>query len=538
VTNPAQRTAAPMGPAEQTIGDLLREAAASAPDVAAVVDGVAEPSARTRWTYTELLDRAERLARGLLDRLAPGERLAVALPTAPESLLCTYAAALAGLVLVPVNPLLRPSELSHVLGQSGAAALVLVRDHRGYDLAGAVEQVRAELPALRQEIDVEELGDLARGGDGERPLPAVQPGDVAFIVYTSGTTGAPKGACLPHGGMVHVTAAGARRFAITRGDVYVNPLPLFHVGGQGVAFEILHGRATNVLVRAFDPALVLDLIEEERATLTVAVPTMLGALLDDPHVSTRDLASLRAVSSGGAIVPAEMVRRTRALLGASVTVAFGQTECCGFASQTHLHDPPEIVEATIGAPLDGVDVRVVDPGTGAVVDTGVEGELELRGPNVMIGYHDRPDATADAFHDGWLRTGDLVTLDDAGYLRITGRLKDMIVTGGVNVYAAEIEAAIAAEPGVAEAAVFGVADPHWGERVVAAVRFEDPPVDPDAALRTVATGLADRLAPFKRPKQWMAVDAMPVTPYGKVQKHRLRERLGAPAPPAGGADGR
>lgn len=534
---PALRIAAPCEPADRTIGDLLRAAVAAGPEVVAVVDGVADPAARTRWTYAELLARAEALARALLGRLTPGERLAVALPTVPESLLCTYAAALAGLVLVPVNPLLRPAELAHVLGQSGAAAIVSVAEHRGYDLAGAIARVRPDLPALREHVLAEDLAALLGSADPRAPLPAVSAGDVALIVYTSGTTGAPKGACLPHGGMVHVTGAGARRFGITPGDVYVNPLPLFHVGGQGVAFEIAHGCATNVLVRTFEPALVLDLLESERATLTVAVPTMLGDLLDHPDLATRDLASLRAVSSGGAIVPAEMVRRTRDRLGASVTVAFGQTECCGFASQTFLDDTPETVEVTIGAPLDGIDVRVVDPATGAVVDTGVEGELELRGPNVMVGYHDRPEATADAIHDGWLRTGDLVTLDDAGYLRITGRLKDMIVTGGVNVYAAEVEAAITVAPGVAEAAVFGVPDQHWGERVVAAVRFDPLPDDPDAALDAVAADLVDRLAPFKRPKQWIAVDAMPVTPYGKVQKFLLRERLGGAPPPAGAADG-
>ena len=170
-------------------------------------------------------------------------------------------------------------------------------------------------------------------------------------------------------------------------------------------------------------------------------------------------------------------------------------------------------------------MRVVDPATGELVETGAEGELEVRGPNVMAGYHDRPDATADAFRDGWLRTGDLVTLDDAGYLRIRGRLKDMIISGGVNVYAAEVEAAIAASPAVAEAAVFGVPDERWGERVVAAVRFETPPPDEAAAIGALASDLAERLAPYKRPKQWMVVDAMPATPFGKVQKFVLRERF-------------
>lgn len=519
------RLAVPVEMPHQTIGGVLRQAAASAPGRVALIDGVADPAARMRWTYAHLLARAEALARGLVERFTPGERLAVALPTAPESLLCTYAAALGGLVLVPVNPLLRPAELAHVLGQSGAAGLVFVEQHRGHDLGAALGTIRDTLPALRESIPLAGLDALTRTADRARPLPPVAPGDVAQIVYTSGTTGAPKGARLTHGGMTCIARSAARRFGIVPGDVYVDPLPLFHVGGQGVALEIAHGLATYVLVRAFDPALVLDLIESERATLTIAVPTMLGALLADPRLAARDLSALRSVSSGGTVVPAELVRRVRDRLGASVTIVFGQTECSGFVSQTRLDDAPEIIETTLGTALDGVDVRVVDPASGEIVETGCEGELEVRGPNVMAGYHDQPDATADAFRDGWLRTGDLVTLDAAGYLRIAGRLKDMIISGGVNVYAAEVEAAIAAGPGVAEAAVFGVPDERWGERVVAAVRFTSPPTDEAAALDSLAADLAIRLAPYKRPKQWLVVDAMPVTPYGKVQKFLLRERL-------------
>ena len=537
---PALRLAPPVAVADDTIGTVLRRAAAETPDAVALVDGVADPARRTRWTYAELLRRSESLAHGFLTTLAPGDRLAVVLPTVPESLCCTYAAALAGLVVVPVNPALRPAELAHVLGQSGAAGVVCVDEHRGHDVGAALAEVRGSLPALRAVVGLEALDAWTAGSAPSGRLPDVSPDAVAQIVYTSGTTGAPKGAGLTHRGMTHAAGAGARRYGIRSDDRYVDPLPMFHVGGQGVAVAIAHCRATYVMVRAFAPGLVLDLVEDEQATLTVAVPTMLGALLAEQAASPRDLSSLRSVSSGGAVVPAAMVRRVRAEMDASVTIVFGQTECCGFVSQTFLDDAPEVIEDTLGTPLDGIDVRIVDPATGLVVDTGVEGELEVRGPNVMAGYHDRPDATADAFHDGWLRTGDLMTLDDAGYLRITGRLKDMIVTGGVNVYAAEVEAAVLAAPGVAEAAAFGVPDDHWGERVVAAVRFDPAPESPEAvdtALAALGDDLADRLAPYKRPKEWLVVDAMPVTPYGKVQKFRLRAQLGAPAPPAGAADG-
>jgi fatty-acyl-CoA synthase len=536
---PALRLAPPTEIADDTIGGLLRRAAATAPDVVALVDGVADPAARTRWTYAELLARAEGIAHGLLGRFTPGERLAVWAPTAPESLVLTYACALAGLVLVPVNPALRANELAHVLGQSGAAGIALVDEHRGHDMAATLAAARAGLPVLREAVALTAIDDLAStASTAHTPdaLPAVRGDDVAQIVYTSGTTGHPKGARLTHRGMTSAARFGARRFGMERGDVYVDPLPLFHVGGQVVAFEIAHQCATYVLVRAFEPALVLDLLESEHATLTVGVPTMLVAMLAEPGIASRDLSRLRSVSSGGAVVPAELVRRVRRELGASVTIVFGQTECCGFVAQTHLDDEPEVIEATLGTPIDGVDVRVVDPATGTVVETGAVGELEVRGDNVMAGYHDRPDATAEAMHDGWLRTGDLVTLDDAGYLRIVGRLKDMIVTGGVNVYAAEVEAAIAEHPSVADVAVFGVPDDRWGERVVAAVRFgPDPAVgDPVTAL---ADDLATRLAPYKLPKQWTVVETMPLTASGKVQKFLLREQLGMPPRPAGAAAG-
>jgi len=521
----ALRLAARIETAPETIGDVLRRAAASAPHAVALIDGVPDPAARRRWTYAQLLARAEALARGLAERLRPGERLAVALPTQPESLLCSYAAALAGLALVPVNPLLRPAELAHVLGQSRAAGLVFADEYRGYDLRGALDSVRGELGALRERIPLAGLDTLAQSADPRLPLPSVSPGDLAQIVYTSGTTGAPKGACLTHGGMTQVSRAAARRFGITKGDVHVVPLPLFHVGGQVTALELAQYSGTYALVRAFDAALVLELIESERAAFTVAVPTMLAALLAEARLARRDLSSLRTVSSGAAVVPAELVRRVRDELGAGVTIVFGQTECSGFVSQTYLDDAPEIIESTLGSPLDGVDVRVVDPATGEIVETGVRGELEVRGPNVMSGYHQCPEASADAFRDGWLRTGDLVTLDDAGHLRITGRLKDVIISGGVNVYAAEVEAAITAHPGIAQAAVFGVPDERWGERVVAAIRYSAPPADGPAALDALCADLAARLAPYKRPKQWVVVDTMPVTPYGKIQKFRLREQL-------------
>jgi fatty-acyl-CoA synthase len=509
---------------DTTIGDVLRVSATRAPDTVALVHGVADPAARRRWTYAQLHDWARTVATSLASDLAPRERVALWAPTSPEALAISYGAALAGLELVLVNPALRSAEVAHVLGRSGAAALVMVDEWRDLDLTDVLARVRDDLPELRTVRALDDVvGVNASAVGAAPPLPAVEPDDVALIVFTSGTTGAPKGARLTHRAMTNSARVGAARFGIRPGDVYVDPMPLYHVGGHFVALEIFGSAATYVMVDAFDAELVVDLLEQERATLTVAVPTMLVSLLELDGIQLRDLDALRAVSSGGAVVSADLVRRVRRDFGASVTVVFGQTECCGSTSQTRLDDAPELIEETIGVPADGVDVRVVDPETGSVTALDEIGELHVRGYHVMDGYHDDPEATARAIDaDGWLHTGDLVTLDAGGFLRIVGRLKDMIVTGGANVYAAEVETALESHSAVGQAAVLGLPDPHWGERVVAVLRpatgASIDPVEVEAFLR-------ERLAPYKVPKQWEVVDDLPVTAYGKVRKFELRETL-------------
>jgi fatty-acyl-CoA synthase len=451
-------------------------------------------------------------------------------PSVPESLVLTYAAALAGLVLVPVNPALRAAELSHVLGQSGAAGVFFVPEHRGADQSAVLAELRPELPKLREAVD---FGDWetfcsTRPRSGRWPPPAVRPGDVAQLVYTSGTTGSPKGALLTHRGMTNAARFGARRFGIRRGDVYVHTMPLFHVGGQVVAFQLCQSLATAVLVPSFEPGLVLDLVESERATLTCGVPTMLIAMIEHPDFGRRDLSSLRAISGGGAVVPEELVRRIEVALGVQFAIVFGQTEASGFISQTHLDDASQDKAATLGQPLAQVDARVVDPDTGSVVAVGRVGELEVRGPNVMAGYHDLPEETSAAFRPGgWLRTGDLVTMDDRGFLRMTGRLKDMIVSGGENIFPVEVEQVLAEHPGVGQVAVVGVPDARWGEAAVAVVR---PAVHPAPTPAELESFLRARLAAYKVPRRWVVVESdLPLTASGKVQKFVLRERLSAEA---------
>jgi fatty-acyl-CoA synthase len=513
---------------DTTVGGILRAAALRSGDTTALVAGTAEQP-RRRWTYTELLADAEGAARALADRFEQSERIAVVAPSIPESLVLTYGAALAGVVLVPVNPALRAGELRHVLGQSGAAGAFVVAEHRGVDVVGTLGTLRRELPALRHVVSFDDWDEFCTSlrpgspsGSGSSAR-EVAPDDVAQLVYTSGTTGTPKGAMLTHRGMTNAARFGAMRFGMRPGDVYVQTMPLFHVGGQVVSFQLCQYSATEVLVPAFEPGLVLELFEAERATLTCGGPTMLLALVDHPDFRGRDLSSLRAVSGGGAVVPAELVRRIEDALGVQFAVVFGQTEACGFISQTHLDDRDEDKGETLGRPLPGVAARVVDPVSGVPVARGRVGELEVRGPNVMAGYHELPEASADAVApDAWLRTGDLVTMDARGYLRMTGRLKEMIVSGGENIFPVEIENALAEHPAVGQVAVVGVPDDRWGEAAVAvvvpaAVASPDP-----AALEAF---LRDRLAAFKVPRRWVVVDELPRTASGKVQKHVVRDKL-------------
>jgi fatty-acyl-CoA synthase len=516
---------------DTTIGGILRAAGARTPECCALVEGRPDARTRRRWTYGQLLDDALTAASALAEQFVPGERVAAWAPSIPESLVLTYGAALAGLVLVPVNPALRAGEVAHVLGQSEAAGVFVVPRWRDNDLMATLDEIRGGLPALRAVVDFGAWEAFCRGaGGGRRALPDVAPDDVAQLIYTSGTTGTPKGARLTHRGMTNAARVAAKRFDVRAGDVYVHTMPLFHVGGQVVAFQLCQSSATAVLVTSFDPGLVLALVEEEHATLTCGVPTMLLALTEHPDFLTRDLSTLRAVSGGGAVVPTELVHRIERQLGVQFAVVFGQTETCGFISQTHLDDAAQDKGATLGRPLPGVEVRVVDPDTSAVVTCGEVGELEVRGANVMAGYHDLPEDSAAAIRlDGWLRTGDLVAMDERGFLTMVGRLKEMIVSGGENIFPAEIEAALCEHPAVAQAAVVGVPDRRWGEAAVAVVRARPGHAPSAAALERY---LRDRLAGYKVPRRWELVEELPLTATGKVQKFVLQDRLATSQEPS------
>jgi fatty-acyl-CoA synthase len=514
---------------DTTVGTVLRDAAQQFGGTEALVEGKPGPTAeRRRWTFDRLLAEAEQVAGALLERFNPGERVAVWAPNIPEWVLLELGAGLAGIVLVTVNPAYKPKELEYVLRQSGASGIFLVPEFRGNPMAASVEEIRTGLDELREVVPFPDWDDFLATCPGSPRLPTVQPGDPAQIQYTSGTTGFPKGALLHHRGLtnnarIFVALAGART-----GDVYVSPFPMFHVAGCVLGtMGALQAGVRHVPVLAFDPSLMLELIETERATIALGVPTVLIALLESPELASRDLSSLRVVASGGAPVPAQLVRRIEETLQVSFSIVYGTTESL-LVSQVRLDDALGDKTDTLGRPMPQTEVKITDPATGHVVPCGVIGELCVRSYCVMTGYFEMAEQTAAAIDpEGYYHTKDLASMDDRGYLRIEGRLSDMIIRGGENIYPREIEDLLFAHPKVAEAVVVGVASARWGEEVAAFIRVtpgEPPTIDELSAYCRA------HLASYKAPRHWEFVNAFPQTASGKIQKFVLRERFAAEHP--------
>jgi acyl-CoA synthetase (AMP-forming)/AMP-acid ligase II len=513
-----------------SVGELLRATASSAPDAIALVAGAADPAERRRLTYRDLLAQSERAARALLARFAAGERVAVWANNIPEWVVLELAAGLAGVTIVTVNPALRGEELAHVLGQSRADGIFLVPEYRGTDMAGMLDALRGELPLLREVVSFADWDTFCASGSPAETLPDVDPRDAAQIQYTSGTTGRPKGAVLHHRGIVNNARLCADRLALAPGNVQLSPMPLFHTAGCVVSvLGTLASEGTLVLLPFFDPGLVLELIEAERAEVLLGVPTMLIGILDHPRFTTTDVSSVRCVVSGGAVVSPALARRVEAAFDAPLSIMFAQTEASPVITETAPDDEPADRATTLGRPLQHTEVKIVDVAGGATVAPDVVGELCTRGYHVMTGYFDDPEATAATIDaEGWLHTGDLASMDARGYCRIAGRLKDMIIRGGENIYPREIEQVLFEHEDVADVAVLGVPDSTWGEQVVAFIRpAAGHTPDPEALFAYCR----DRLAPHKTPRHWRIVDAFPLTPSGKVQKYVLRERFLAASEP-------
>jgi fatty-acyl-CoA synthase len=507
--------------ADMTVGDLLRQAAAAAPDADALVEGIADAGARRRWTYAELLARSERVARALAARFRPGERLAVYAPNIPEWLLVEFGAGLAGITLVTVNPAFQPREVAYVLGQSRASGVLFQPEFRGNPMGQIVEDVRPDLPELREVVSFTDFDELLASAPDDVQLPEVSPSDPAQIQYTSGTTGFPKGALLHHRGLVNNARLTMDRAGLQRGG-YLNPMPMFHTGGCVMgALGSVATRSKHVLVQQFDPGLCLELVEAERPTFMLGVPTMLIAMMEHPDFAHRDLSALTRVCSGGSLVPADLVRRIEEQLGVSFLIVYGQTEASPVVTMTRPGDEWRDKTESIGQALPHTEVRIADAVTGETVPVGQTGELCTRGYLVMDGYFEMPERTAETIDgDGWLHTGDLCAMDGRGFCTVEGRLRDMIIRGGENIYPKEIEELLFEHPAVAEVAVVGLPDDRWGEVVGAFVRTA---AGAQVGRQELFAHCREHLAPHKTPKVWVFVDDYPLTASGKIQKFVLRE---------------
>ncbi|MFN7952161.1 MAG: AMP-binding protein [bacterium] len=508
---------------ETTVGSVLGHARDATPDHTALIAWGLEPGTRRTWTFAELARDAERVAQALLTHFEPGERIAIWAPNLPEWFLLELGAGLAGIVIVTVNPAYRARELEYVLRQSRSAGLFHVAEFRGNPMAETVREVCPSLPELRRVMEIERWDELLASAGPARALPTVTPDMPAQIQYTSGTTGFPKGALLHHRGLTNNARLCIRRLDARAHDVYAHAMPFFHTAGCVLsALGPLQVGAAHAFLPAFDPARALELVERERATHFLGVPTMLIAMMEHASFSTRDLGSLRVVVSGGASVAPELVRSIESRLGVSFAIVYGQTESSPVITQTRLDDSAVDKAETVGPPLPCTEVKIVDPMTREIVAPGVVGELCTRGYLVMHEYFEKPDASAAAIDaEGWLNTGDLATMDERGYCRITGRLKDMVIRGGENLFPAEIEATIQEHPEVAEVAVIGVPDPKMGEELVAFVR---PATAVAPSIESLRAHVRERLAAPKTPRYWVFVDAFPLTGSGKIQKFVLRER--------------
>ncbi|WP_188940662.1 class I adenylate-forming enzyme family protein [Nakamurella endophytica] len=506
-------------PRGESVGALLRRVTAETPDRTALVDGA--PGARRRWTYAELLDGAQGVARALLRCCRPGDRVAVWAPTIPEFVVAEYGIALAGMIMVTINPAFRAPEARFVLEDAGVAACLTVQDFRGHRLLEMATALESELEELRTVVDLEHAELFLAAADPAAVLPEVDPGSPAMILYTSGTTGVPKGALLAHACVTDNVTDGAANIAGRSADrtVWLALLPMFHLAGCVVAAlgtATLHG--TLVTVPRFDARAVLDLVEQERVSTMNIVPTLMWALLRHPDLPDVDISAIHSVMLGGATIPPELARRVRDR-GIVPIVGYGLTEAPMVSATSDGDSDRDLVE-TIGRALPHVAVRIADPENDAPRGIGEIGEIQTRGRHTFLGYWRRPTATDAAYAaDGWFKTGDLGVMDDRGVLSMAGRAKDMIIRGGENVYPREIEDHLVQLPDVLEAAVVGLPDEYYGEVVAAFVR-PAPGIRP---VRELAEVLSRDLTGYKVPSRWFLVDRFPTTESGKVQKFALVE---------------
>ena len=513
----------------ETIGDNLHRMAAQYPASEAVVD---VPTGR-RWTYEQLDADTDSVASGLLTLgIAKGDRVGIWAPNCAEWVLLQYATAKIGAILVNINPAYRSHELAYVLRQSGVRLLVSAESFRTSDYRSMVEEVRGDLPDLEQVIylgTVDWDGLLVAGIAASGEALAARAATLAFddpinIQYTSGTTGFPKGATLSHHNILNNAFFIAEGCRYTEHDRVCIPVPFYHCFGMvlGNLACTTHGACIVIPAPGFDPAATLAAVQAEKCTSLYGVPTMFIAELALPDFAGYDLSSLRTGIMAGSPCPVEVMKRVLSEMHmAEVEICYGMTETSPVSTQTGTDDDMERRVSTVGRVHPHVEIKVIDPETGLVLPRGRHGELCTRGYSVMLGYWNEPDKTAEAIDAGrWMHTGDLAVMDEAGYLNIVGRIKDMVIRGGENIYPREVEEFLYTHPDIEDVQVIGVPDARYGEELCAWVKVRPGSTLSAEQVRKFCTG---KIAHYKIPRYVRVTDEFPMTVTGKVQKFKMRE---------------
>jgi fatty-acyl-CoA synthase len=512
----------------ETIGENLRRTAERHGNREALV----VRHQQFRCTYRQLWDATTEVARALLALgVRAGDRVGVWAPNRYEWVVAQYATARVGSILVNINPAYKTAELEYVLNQAGVAVLLLARGFRQADYRAMLAEVRPKCPGLRQSLVFEDDWDRLRGRASEaspeelaRREASLQFDDPINIQYTSGTTGFPKGATLTHHNILNNGYFVGLGLRYTERDRVCIPVPFYHCFGMvlGNLACTTHGACMVVPSEAFDAQAVLETIQAERCTSLYGVPTMFIAERDHARFAEFDLSSLRTGIMAGAPCPIELMRQVvSAMHMPEVAIGYGMTETSPISTQSATDDPLERRVTTVGRVQPHCEIKVVDPATGAVVPRGTAGEFCTRGYSVMRGYWENEAATSAAIDAaGWMHSGDLATMDEEGFVNIVGRIKDMIIRGGENIYPREIEEFLHTHPEVSEAQVIGVPSAKYGEEVMAWVKAKPGTTLTAECLTKYCTG---KIATYKVPRYWKVVESFPLTVTGKVQKFRMRE---------------
>ncbi len=486
-----------------------------------------------RYSYTAFAAQTDRVARGLIALgVAKGDRVGIWSPNYAEWVLIQYATARIGAILVTINPAYRSSELEYVLKQSGISVLIAAEAFLSSDYRSMIEEVSGKVPTERViYLHTSDWDTLLDGAESvshnqlEQRSTTLDPDDPINIQYTSGTTGFPKGATLSHRNILNNGYFIGEACKYTAEDRVCIPVPFYHCFGMvlGNLACTTHGAAMVIPAAGFDPQATLHAVTAERCTSLYGVPTMFIAELAEPDLASYDLSTLRTGIMAGSPCPIEVMRQVVDRMNMSeVTIAYGMTETSPVSTQTSADDPLEKRVSTVGRVHPHVEIRIVDPETGEVVPRGISGEFQTRGYSVMLGYWNDEARTAEAIDpEGWMHTGDLAVMDDEGYVNIVGRIKDMIIRGGENVYPREVEEFLYTHPDVMEVQVIGVPDVRYGEEVMAWIQLHEGTNTTETNIRDFCRGT---IAHYKVPRYVKFTDSFPMTITGKIQKFKMREQ--------------